>query len=158
MNGVLCFQANDGSNGTELWKSDGTGVGTVLLKDINPGDSYGPSPNPLSSYPGLFTEINSTLFFVARDYTHGYELWKSDGTTEGTALVIDILTGETQNGPLSSNPSYFENAGDTLLFAATDETHGNELWRSDGTGSGTSMVKDINEGVGSSFAFGRDDL
>src|SRR4051812_4954434 len=36
MNGLLYFTANDGSNGQELWKSDGTVAGTQLVKDINP--------------------------------------------------------------------------------------------------------------------------
>jgi ELWxxDGT repeat protein len=153
---TLYFQANDGSNGSELWKSNGTGSGTALLKDINPGESYGSSPNPLSSSPGNFTDISGTLFFIAQDYTHGRELWKSDGTKAGTLLVKDILTGEDAFGPLSSSPSYFMDGGDTLFFAADDGTHGFELWRSDGTEAGTTLVKDINEGISSAFAFGRD--
>lgn len=40
-NGKLFFRANDGVNGDELWKSDGTAVGTVMVKDINPaGDAF----------------------------------------------------------------------------------------------------------------------
>jgi len=34
VNGELYFVANDGKNGAELWKSDGTAAGTVMLKDI----------------------------------------------------------------------------------------------------------------------------
>ncbi len=36
VNGTLFFTADDGMNGSELWKSDGTEAGTVMVKDINP--------------------------------------------------------------------------------------------------------------------------
>ncbi|MFN9175065.1 MAG: ELWxxDGT repeat protein, partial [Synechocystis sp.] len=36
---ILYFQALDGVNGLELWKSDGAAAGTVLVKDINPGSA-----------------------------------------------------------------------------------------------------------------------
>ena len=42
-------------------------------------------------------------------------------------------------------------AGTTLYFRANDGTNGGELWKSDGTASGTMMVKDINNGSGSSY-------
>src|SRR4051794_4042101 len=47
MNGALYFTANDVTHGTELWKSDGTAGGTVLLKDINPG-ALGSNPTSLT--------------------------------------------------------------------------------------------------------------
>ena len=34
---IKFFAANDGVNGYELWKSDGTAAGTMLVKDILPG-------------------------------------------------------------------------------------------------------------------------
>ncbi|MDT9313919.1 ELWxxDGT repeat protein, partial [Limnospira sp. Paracas R14] len=55
VNDTLYFTANDGTNGTELWKSDGTQAGTVLLKDINPGTG--------NSSPSNFTVVNDTLYF-----------------------------------------------------------------------------------------------
>ena len=95
--------------------------------------------------------MNGTLFFTATDGTgagdHGEELWRSDGTTAGTALVKDIYPG-TGN---SSNPSELTNAGGFLFFAADDGTTGNELWRSDGTTAGTTLVKDIRSGSSGSY-------
>ena len=39
--GTLYFNANDGSTGRELWKSNGTGSGTVFVKDLSPGTTSG---------------------------------------------------------------------------------------------------------------------
>ena len=57
VNGTLFFTANDGENGNELWKSDGTEAGTSLVKDIRPG-SY-------SSYVDNLTNFEGKLFFSA---------------------------------------------------------------------------------------------
>jgi ELWxxDGT repeat protein len=52
------------------------------------------------------------------------------------------------NGIELENASYlYTNAG--LFFAANDGTHGNELFKSDGTALGTSMVQDIYLNAGS---------
>ena len=130
MNGTLFFSADDGTNGNELWKSDGTAAGTVLVKDINPGSS--------SSYPGNLTNVNGTLFFAANDGT-GHELWKSDGTAAGTVLVKDITRLPAASG-LPRPPD--ERERDAVLQRQR-RAHGDELWKSDGTAAGTVLVKDI---------------
>src|SRR5712692_5540242 len=108
-----------------------------LVKNINP-DPAGDS-NPY----GL-TDVAGTLYFQANDGTHGYELWRSDGTKAGTTLVKDI------NPAGDSNPYGLTDVAGTLYFEADDGTHGFELWRSDGTRAGTTQVKDINPGGSSS--------
>jgi uncharacterized repeat protein (TIGR01451 family) len=126
VNGTLFFNARDGSSGHELWKSDGTAAGTVLVKDINPGSG--------GSDPRNLTAVNGMLFFRADDDSSGYELWKSDGTAAGTVMVKDI------------NPRYLTVMNGTLFFTADDGGSGRELWKSDGTEAGTVRVKDINPG------------
>jgi ELWxxDGT repeat protein len=135
-NGVLFFGANDGIISHELWRSDGTSAGTTLVKDIRPGpDSSGALP---------LVDVNGVLYLMAFDAINGNELWRSDGTAGGTVLVKDINPGANAH----SNPGSFGNAvnlNGTLIFRATDAS-GDELWRSDGTAAGTTIIKDINLG------------
>ena len=134
---TLFFAADDGTNGLELWKSDGTGGGTVLVKDIRPGGA--------SSGPHNLIAVGTTLYFAADDGTNGIELWKSDGTGAGTVLVKDIAAGAP-----SSTPAELASVGGVLLFAADDGTSGVEPWTSDGTGGGTTLIKDVAAGTASS--------
>jgi len=67
--GMLYFSANDGELGDELWQSNGTEEGTVLLLDINPGPDW--------SYPYGFTEVNGALFFASvTPPTTAWQLWR----------------------------------------------------------------------------------
>jgi ELWxxDGT repeat protein len=147
VNGLLLFGAKDSfgaaeSHGDELWKSDGTEAGTVLVKDIYEG-----SESSLD-WPYELTAVNGTLFFPADDGTHGAELWKSDGTEAGTVMVKDINTSG------SSDPSGLTNVNGSLFFSADDGANGYELWTSDGTEAGTVLVEDIYPGSGGSWPDG----
>lgn len=135
MGSNLYFMATDRSNGKELWKTDGTAAGTVLVKDINPG--------AIGSDPDNLVVLGSTIYFSANDGVHGVELWKTDGTAAGTSMVQDINTG-----PSSSNPDALVTLPGFVYFSATDNTHGNELWKTNGTT--TSLVTDIRTGAASS--------
>ena len=140
MGNAVYFNANDGIHGKELWKSDGTANGTVLVKDLWNG-----TLDQAWNGAQQMTVIGNTLYFTSYTATYGNELWKSDGTTNGTMLVKDIA-----NGSVGSNPGYLAPVDNTLFFTADDGTNGRELWKSDGTASGTVMVKDINNGSGDS--------
>src|SRR5690554_6750380 len=132
-NGKLYFQADDGTHDRELWVTDGTATGTLMLKDINPNGS---------GYPEFFTEYNGKLYFNANDGdgTNGRELWVTDGTTAGTLMLKDINPNEGEGG----NPHFFTEYNGKLYFSAIGSTNGFELWVTDGTATGTLMLKDIN--------------
>lgn len=127
VNGILFFSANDGISGIELWKSDGSDAGTVLVKDINPGSA--------DAKPMYLCCIDSTLYFIADDGVHGSELWQSDGTTNGTTLVKDIYRGR-----YGSSIHGFMKVNETLYFTAEDTTHKRSLWKSNGTRESTLTV------------------
>jgi ELWxxDGT repeat protein len=75
VNGSLFFAASTPEKGTELWKSNGTIAGTVLVKDI--------ASMAASSSPANLKKVGSNLYFTA----NGTQLWKSNGTAAGTLLV-----------------------------------------------------------------------
>jgi ELWxxDGT repeat protein len=130
INGVLYFAADDGVNGTELWKSDGTAAGTVLVKDINTVVGG-------SSLPRSLTAVGDTLYFVASNQGGNFELWKSDGTAAGTVQVADLAAGLA-----SSSPGNLTNINGILFFTANAGATGTELYRLD-PGSTTPQLLDI---------------
>ena len=137
VNGTLYFTAYEFTHGKELWKSNGTEAGTVMVKDLIEGAN--------GSYPSSLTNVGGVLYFTA-DTINGNELWKSNGTEAGTVMVKDIFLGIFG----SSYPTFLTNVGGVLYFRANDDTHGYELWKSNGTEAGTVMIKDILEGVAGS--------
>jgi ELWxxDGT repeat protein len=115
VNGTLYFRANDGIHGVELWKSDGTAQGTLMVKDIVTGAA--------DTWIDQLLDVNGTLYFQADDTVAGRELWKSDGTPTGTLMVADI-----RPGPMGSMPTHLAAWLTTLYVRANDGLHGDELW------------------------------
>lgn len=130
---LIVFAADDGEHGRELWRTDGTVAGTVLLRDIYPG--------ALWSYPSDLVRVGEAVFFRAQDAEHGDELWRTDGTEEGTVLVRDINPGTDGSGP-----SNLRNIDGVLYFAAADVDAGREPWISNGTAAGTHLLADLKPG------------
>jgi ELWxxDGT repeat protein len=112
------------ASGLELYATDGTTV--QLVKDI----LYGPGSS------NLYNLVNgdTTIYFTADDGKHGMEIWKSNGTKEGTSLVKNITPGTGSTYPNNMTTVHNE------LFFILD----NILWQSDGTSKGTYIVNDAN--------------
>ncbi len=115
LGGRLYFRAWDPDHGFELWRTDGTAAGTVLVRDVAPGDT--------SSDPQGLVAAGGRLWFSALDPDHGRELWTSDGTRQGTRLVEDLAPG-----PASSAPEQLTPFAGRLCFTADDGITGREPW------------------------------
>ncbi|MBI5852490.1 MAG: hypothetical protein HZB39_15870 [Planctomycetes bacterium] len=139
---VAYFTADDGIHGRELWRGDGSPSGTWLVADLLAGSG--------SSQPERLTVLGSTLLFTASDLNNGEELWRSDGTAAGTYLVADLTPGVASTSFWGVATS-FTVLGGAILFAASDGVTNVELWRSDGTLGGTTLVKDIMSGPNGSY-------
>lgn len=134
------FTAATAEAGEELWLTDGTEAGTRMVKDIRPGAT--------STEYGNFTEHKGKLYFFANNGANGFELWTSDGTEAGTKIVKDI---NPSGGIISSTVfSQLTSDGQYLYFAAFSPGLGTEAWVSDGTASGTKLLKEIALGSASS--------
>lgn len=177
----VVFAANNNTNGTELWVTDGTSVGTVPLAFLN--------QNPGASWLTDFQVIGGSFYFSARDNTHGYEPWVSDGTSTGTHLLIDTVAGDSApfrisygesssgavvasyvqateqadfwltDGTTPGTTKYytgylysdFTSSNGNIYFSGYDATNGQQLWKTDGTLPNTSLVKALK--VGSVFDY-----
>ena len=145
-NNKLYFSADDGESGRELFVSDGTAEGTQLLVDLNPGvyeGNYGP-PFAEGSNPRSLVEFNGKLYFSANDGKSGSELWVSDGTAEGTQLLVDLRPNSSYGFNSGSYPYNLVEFNNKLYFTANDGESGDELYVTDGTAEGTQLVADIN--------------
>lgn len=221
-NGLIYFIANDGLNGSELWRTDGTEQGTTIFKEFTSGKDGGVAAltpivsgnlmyffaaddnsnyylwktdgtlantekvKQFTSIQAFHETINNELIFTAEN-----KLWKTDGSATGTLKLADYsvfgntrfvksgneiyFSGEAStsigqelyktdgttvslvkniypNSNKDSYPNNFAALNGSVYFSATNGSNGFELWKSDGTGAGTEMVKDINPGSGSSFS------
>jgi ELWxxDGT repeat protein len=135
VDGILMFML-----GTSLWRSDGTSLGTVKVRDGLPeGD-----PLRQTNYT-----VGDGLFYLYLFRNGAPELWRSDGTADGTFPLV------MPQGPASNTlKSYLEQhllfSNGRLYFPGNDFVHGAEPWSTDGTVAGTQILADINPGPASS--------
>jgi len=105
----------------ELWRSDGTALGTVRLRSI-----------PLAS-AGWVARFGDRLYYQVSRGSQS-ELWVTDGTDAGTQLLLD------------NRPIYDITWTERRMWFASDGEPGYGLWVSDGTAAGTRRVRSFNDG------------
>ena len=160
MGKIVFFAADDGIHGVELWKSDGTNE----RHDPRQGHQHHPrqlQPQRRHRRQQPAARRSKSCSSLARRSTSGQttastasSCGRATGPTKGTTLVKDINTDD----PVATTPtckkakncaggSWADDmtlVGKTLYLTANDGKHGVELWKSDGTKRGTTLVKDIN--------------
>jgi ELWxxDGT repeat protein len=178
----LFFTIITGSGDQQLWKSDGTVTGTVLVAD-----------NVLV-VSGSGVAAHGLYFFIGVDpNTFAFQLWESNGTAAGTRVADPNHPGANVQGLTNVRGTlfYFDSGAnsddqtlwttdgtsatlvahihpgdfafpydtvavrDKLYFAVTDNSTGTaELWTSDGTPGGTGPVAAVRPDFGSAVAVG----
>lgn len=121
---TVFFTASEPGLGYEPWKTDGTPEGTVRIADLQPGSGSIP--------PHGYTVFQGRVWFTSDSgLTNGSALWSTDGTEDGTRLLLPpntvqhLLILGVHGGRL-----WFTARADSGLF-------GYELWSTDGTAEGT---------------------
>jgi ELWxxDGT repeat protein len=126
----LYFAGDDGTSGTELWRTDGTLAGTTLVEDIAPGSD--------GSYPGPITRVGGRLFFQADE--GGFPgLWVSDGTAAGTRFVVRVRGYTPTVLPAAHRLYFLQQVGTGGISSELS------LWSSDGTSTGTLKIDAIGQ-------------
>jgi ELWxxDGT repeat protein len=148
VNGLLYFSADDGVDGRELWQSDGTTAGTVMVQDINPGSA--------SSGPQDLVAMNNKLYFSADDGVHGRELWDPPpvgGYTLGPLVQVSstsLYAGSTADHLPSDQILLNSEDENQIAVDPTNPNHFVALWQGDET-----AVGNRGQNVGVSFDGGQ---
>lgn len=146
LNNISYFTANDGKHGRELWRSDGTTAGTKMVKDLVRGAR--------GSMPVQLHVVGDSLVFFITNKEGEVELYKTDGTGSGTERLVNFGVGNQFDTPDSMSTVY----NGKLVFVmhrGTAHDDAVELWSSDGTPGGTTMIRHMYTDTGSSIPWGK---
>ncbi len=148
---TLYFAGFTVQHGYELWRTDGTTIGTYMVADLVPG--------PVSSYPGGGVSVSagpdsggagveSKLIFRASVAENNHQLWATDGTTQGTVQLTNYAVTPGEFGSdISYLPMRLSSLGGVVVYEAFDPVNGRELWVTNGTVAGTQYLAGLRPGM-----------
>lgn len=124
----------------DVWASGGTAATTLRVKSM----TYSINSYSDRRCGSDFAKLSSTeALFLGHDATNEFGLWKTDGTSSGTALVKDLIETINLNGTVRSNVSTMSTVGDRVTFWVKTSESVTELFISDGTSNGTVAVEPV---------------
>jgi ELWxxDGT repeat protein len=144
VNDVMYFRTSAQFGGpAQLWKTDGTVVGTQLVKDFSISEGA----------PMNLIAAGSLLFFETRLSNGSVSLWRLDTAGDSPQLLRSFPNSATvvpvpAEGRVADDEMLV--IGNTLYLSQYTAAAGVELWKSDRTVAGTQMVADIVSGTSSS--------
>ncbi|GAB3507879.1 hypothetical protein GCM10027442_13500 [Emticicia fontis] len=167
LNNGIYFSGNDGVSGFELWKSDGTTAGTIMVKELVSG-AFGGFPTYLTIFNNLIyfssngnlyrsdgtdagtvavsgldgyylTNVNGNLYFA--NSNNGYEIYKYNGST------FTLLKYFERYDNMSEGIAFFGLPDGSVFFTSKESNYGQELWKTNGTSAGTTLVADLMPGI-----------
>lgn len=121
--------------GDQLWRTDGTALGTIPV---------------MTAAPESTTGVQRIRFVVAMApdlvvysilVNTGLQLWRTDGTVDGTYLLTTKVSSS------SESLDGFKLVGGRLFFTGNDGS-GDRAWITDGTLGGTGSVANLLPGLG----------
>lgn len=133
VNGVSYFAADDGVYGKELWMTGAGPEDTELVRDIVAGSA--------GSSPIAFSVVNGRVVFFVKT-GDDIALWTTDGTESGTVKLSDI--GEILYFAPWTRVISADDQQRMLFMSArnvTEQDSISELWSTDGTADGTTLVR-----------------
>ncbi|HEX4953960.1 MAG TPA: ELWxxDGT repeat protein [Thermoanaerobaculia bacterium] len=149
----LYFLLSEAGDDGELWRSDGTALGTRRITNL---PELGFDPIDGGQITPRLVELPGKVVFAARTADDEIELWSTSGRPN-TTVKLDVCPGECSGVVDQRDPPFFPFFPSSFFplleldgrayFAGTDGAHGNELWQSDGTPEGTHLVTDLCNGL-----------
>jgi ELWxxDGT repeat protein len=136
--GRVYFIANDVLHGWEVWRSDGTPEGTERVTSFGFSDPFGRSFSPWQ-----LEEVGSRVVFLATNGLEDVKLWTATGSGQPMAALAEVCPESFGSCTRVYDSWRLVKAGGRVVFRGSDAGHGDEIWSTDGTASGTRRLSDV---------------